>query len=69
MEAHEPKSDVEYVTRDTRKTPKKTLRADVPHCASHSDGATLSGGSEATLGIRFRSYPYQRAVLEANRTR
>jgi hypothetical protein len=41
---------------------------EVPHCAEHKDGASLTGTKEKTH-IRFRSYPYLRAFCELNQTK
>jgi hypothetical protein len=41
---------------------------DVPHCASHKDGAMLSAQGGDKVKIRFRSYPYLRAFCERNGT-
>jgi hypothetical protein len=41
---------------------------EVPHCAEHKDGASLTGTKEK-VHIRFRSYPYLRAFCEMNDTK
>ncbi|MDQ6787399.1 MAG: hypothetical protein M3033_11390 [Acidobacteriota bacterium] len=43
------------------------ISVEVPHCAEHKDGASLSATPRSSL-IRFRSYPYLRAFCRLNGT-
>lgn len=44
-----------------------TISVEVPHCAEHKDGASLTG-TASSMRIRFRSYPYMRQFCEMNQT-
>jgi hypothetical protein len=48
-------------------TSNTTTTVEVPHCAEHKDGASLTG-NPSKMHIRFRSYPYLRAFCAANDT-
>jgi hypothetical protein len=43
------------------------ISVEVPHCAEHKGGASLSATPKSPL-IRFRSYPYLRAFCQLNDT-
>lgn len=49
-------------------TSSTTTSVEVPHCAVHSMGASLSG-TPSRPKIRFRSYPYLRAFCALNGTK
>lgn len=44
------------------------VEVEVPHCASHKEGALLAAGGGNRVQIRFRSYPYLRAFCQQNGT-
>jgi hypothetical protein len=44
----------------------RVYSVDVPHCATHNDGAALENPTIGGLRILFRSYPYSRAFRERN---
>jgi|GEM_PF-2290774 len=44
------------------------VSVEVPHCASHKEGAMLADAGGGRVKIRFRSYPYLRAFCQHNGT-
>ena len=44
------------------------ISVEVPHCAEHKDGASLTAGNKNHVKIYFRSYPYLRAFCAMNQT-
>ncbi|MEO8845359.1 MAG: hypothetical protein ABI591_29665 [Kofleriaceae bacterium] len=45
-----------------------SVEVEVPHCASHKEGAMLAAAGGNRVRIRFRSYPYLRAFCQQNAT-